>query len=85
VDHVVNRANELGLVLGLVTAKSWHVNAHPEKVFAAPSWPCRPAGYGASDCYPGGTDSRWTHQPFLDAQRPLRLSLPRCGPGVLRR
>jgi hypothetical protein len=33
VDHVVNRANELGLVLGLVTAKSWHVNPHPEKVF----------------------------------------------------
>jgi hypothetical protein len=33
VDHVVNRANELGLVMGLVTAKSWHVNKHPEKVF----------------------------------------------------
>src|SRR5438094_8648771 len=33
VDFVVNRANELGLVMGLVTAKSWHVNAHPEKVF----------------------------------------------------
>jgi hypothetical protein len=33
VDYVVNRANELGLVLGLVTAKSWHVNQHPEKVF----------------------------------------------------
>jgi hypothetical protein len=33
VDYVVNRANELGLVLGLVTAKSWHVNKHPEKVF----------------------------------------------------
>jgi hypothetical protein len=33
VDYVVNRANELGLVMGLVTAKSWHVNAHPEKVF----------------------------------------------------
>jgi hypothetical protein len=33
VDHVVNRANELGLVMGLVTAKSWHVNQHPEKVF----------------------------------------------------
>jgi hypothetical protein len=30
---VVNRANELGLVMGLVTAKSWHVNQHPEKVF----------------------------------------------------
>jgi hypothetical protein len=27
------------------------------------------SGYGASDCYPGGTDSRWTHQPFLDARR----------------
>jgi hypothetical protein len=33
VDYVVNRANELGLVMGLVTAKSWHVNKHPEKVF----------------------------------------------------
>jgi hypothetical protein len=33
VDYVVNRANEFGLVMGLVTAKSWHVNAHPEKVF----------------------------------------------------
>jgi hypothetical protein len=33
VDYVVNRANELGLVMGLVTAKSWHVNEHPEKVF----------------------------------------------------
>jgi hypothetical protein len=33
VDYVVNRANELGLVMGLVTAKSWHVTAHPEKVF----------------------------------------------------
>jgi hypothetical protein len=33
VDWVVNRANELGLVMGLVTAKSWHVNKHPEKVF----------------------------------------------------
>src|SRR5262245_57420407 len=33
VDEVVNRANERGLVMGLVTAKSWHVNAHAEKVF----------------------------------------------------
>jgi hypothetical protein len=33
VDYVVERANELGLVVGLVTAKSWHVNRHPEKVF----------------------------------------------------
>lgn len=33
VDYVVNRANELGLVMGLVTAKSWHVVNHPEKVF----------------------------------------------------
>jgi len=33
VDHVVNRANELGLVMGLVTAKSWHVTDHSEKVF----------------------------------------------------
>ena len=32
------------------------------------------SGYGASDCYPGGTDSRWTHQPFLDAQRSRRIS-----------
>jgi hypothetical protein len=32
-DHVVNRANELGLVMGLVTAKSWHVNKTPEQVF----------------------------------------------------
>src|SRR5262249_48321049 len=30
VDHVVNRANELGLVMGLVTSKSWHVNKTPE-------------------------------------------------------
>src|SRR6266700_6362032 len=35
VDYVVNRANELGLVMGLVTAKSWHVNKHPEQVFNA--------------------------------------------------
>src|SRR6516164_11007595 len=33
VDHVVNRGNELGLVMGLVVAKSWHVTDHPEKVF----------------------------------------------------
>jgi hypothetical protein len=33
VDHVINRANELGLVMGLVVAKSWHVNKHSEKVF----------------------------------------------------
>ncbi|MCI0535349.1 MAG: DUF4038 domain-containing protein [Verrucomicrobiales bacterium] len=33
VDYVVNRANELGLVMGLVTAKSWHVADHSEKVF----------------------------------------------------
>jgi len=33
VDYVVNRANELGLVMGLVPAKSWHVTEHPEKVF----------------------------------------------------
>jgi hypothetical protein len=33
VDYVVNRANELGLVIGLVTAKSWHVTDHAEKVF----------------------------------------------------
>jgi hypothetical protein len=33
VDYVVNRANELGLVMGLVPAKSWHVAEHPEKVF----------------------------------------------------
>ena len=35
VDYVVNRANELGLVMGLVTAKSWHVREHPERVFNA--------------------------------------------------
>jgi hypothetical protein len=33
VDYVVNRANELGLVMGLVTAKSWHITDHAEKVF----------------------------------------------------
>jgi hypothetical protein len=33
VDYVVNRANEMGLVMGLVTSKSWHVNKHPEHVF----------------------------------------------------
>lgn len=33
VDYVINRANELGLVMGLVTSKSWHVNEHPERVF----------------------------------------------------
>jgi hypothetical protein len=35
VDHVINRANELGLVMGMVVAKSWHVNKHPERVFDA--------------------------------------------------
>src|SRR6516165_5964497 len=35
VDHVINRANELGMVMGLVVAKSWHVNKHPERVFDA--------------------------------------------------
>src|SRR5215471_417125 len=29
---------------------------------------CLPSSYGASDCYPDGTDPRWTQQPFLDAQ-----------------
>ena len=33
VDEVVNRANELGLVMGLVASKSWHVNKHAERVF----------------------------------------------------
>lgn len=33
VDYVINRANELGLVVGLVVAKSWHVVDHREKVF----------------------------------------------------
>jgi len=28
---------------------------------------CHPAT-GVSDSYPGGSNSRWTHQPFLDAQ-----------------
>ena len=32
-DYIINRANELGLVMGLVTAKSWHVNKTPEHVF----------------------------------------------------
>jgi hypothetical protein len=35
VDYIVNRANERGLVMGLVVAKSWHVNQHPERVFDA--------------------------------------------------
>ena len=35
VDYVVTRANELGLVMGLVVAKSWHVNKHAERVFDA--------------------------------------------------
>jgi len=35
VDHVINRANEIGIVMGLVVAKSWHVNKHPEQVFNA--------------------------------------------------
>ena len=34
-----------------------------------------PGGGSASiGSYPGGTDSRWTHQPFLDAQRSRRIS-----------
>jgi len=33
VDYVINRANEMGLVMGLVVSKSWHVNKHPEHVF----------------------------------------------------
>jgi Protein of unknown function (DUF4038)/Putative collagen-binding domain of a collagenase len=37
VDHVINRANELGLVMALVAAKSWHVNEHAERVFDAKS------------------------------------------------
>jgi hypothetical protein len=36
-DYVINRANELGLVMGLVVSKSWHVNKHPERVFDASS------------------------------------------------
>ncbi len=35
VDYIINRANELGLVMGLVVAKSWHVNSHREQVFDA--------------------------------------------------
>jgi len=35
VDYIIHRANELGLVMGLVVAKSWHVNPHPERVFDA--------------------------------------------------
>jgi hypothetical protein len=37
VDHIVRRANELGLVPALVVAKSWHVNKHPERIFDARS------------------------------------------------
>jgi hypothetical protein len=37
VDQVINRANELGFVMALVTAKSWHVNKHPEHIFDAKS------------------------------------------------
>jgi Protein of unknown function (DUF4038)/Putative collagen-binding domain of a collagenase len=33
VDYVINKANELGLVMGLVVTKSWHVNKHAEQVF----------------------------------------------------
>ena len=33
IDYVVNRVNELGLGMGLVTAESWHVNKTPEQVF----------------------------------------------------
>jgi hypothetical protein len=32
-DRVVQRANELGLVMALVVAKSWHVDEHPEHIF----------------------------------------------------
>jgi hypothetical protein len=35
VDHLINRANELGFVMGLVVTKSWHVRKHPEQVFNA--------------------------------------------------
>jgi hypothetical protein len=35
VDAAVNRANELGLAMGLATAKSWHINKLPEQVFDA--------------------------------------------------
>jgi len=53
---------------------------HPEdevvnglQVIRFPS--CLPSSYGASDCYPDGTNSRWTQQPFLDAQPCEQLSL----------
>src|SRR6516162_488943 len=36
--------------------------------------PACPPSYGASDCYPGRTDSCGTHQPFLDAQPYMHLS-----------
>jgi hypothetical protein len=36
-DHIVKRANELGLVPALVVAKSWHVNKHAERIFDAKS------------------------------------------------
>ena len=35
VDEVVTRANQLGFVMALVVAKSWHVNEHSERVFDA--------------------------------------------------
>src|SRR6516225_6181167 len=41
---------------------------------------CLPSSYGASDCYPDGTDPRWTQQPFLDAQLLVSLSISSSSP-----
>ncbi len=32
-DYVIRRANELGMAMALVIAKSWHINPHPERIF----------------------------------------------------
>ncbi|GDX41339.1 hypothetical protein LBMAG21_16310 [Armatimonadota bacterium] len=32
-DYVIRRANELGMAMALVIAKSWHINSHPERIF----------------------------------------------------
>jgi hypothetical protein len=73
-----------GFVIFGATARSLRygpaTRTHPEdgvvnglQVIGFPS--CLPSSYGASDCYPDGTDSRWTQQPFLDAPRDLTLTL----------
>lgn len=32
-DYVIRKANELGMTMALVIAKSWHINPHPERIF----------------------------------------------------